>query len=378
MRTGLTGNNMKIRNIVAFSKVIIYLAVVVILFIIIKIAEPKLKDYFYTFITKRIVADVSGVPFDKRIIGVYRPELPYSFVTLRKMEEKISARFSIVSFYQAWGEDEQSFFPVKLVKNVSEQKCIPLITWEPWVNKFSDTTLRPMPFREQNCLTDIANGKYDFYIAQWAKDAVTWGKPFFLRFAHEMTNPQYPWTPQNGNNSDDYINAWRHVHSVFDSLGARNVLWVWCPYQAGSVAYYPGSQYVDWIAFDIFNYGELIALGDDSRWNTFDQLVSPLYCELVPLKKPIMIAELGCSDVGGDRAVWYSEMFEQIQKKFHAIKAVVFFDNPADRTSGKLEIDWSITEVEEIINVLKEQLSLHNFTYCETLEKNRYRKRDGK
>jgi hypothetical protein len=232
------------------------------------------------------------------------------------------------------------FQPI-LMENIVNNGCTPMITWEPWVSGFGAETLKPMPQREWRSLADIGNGVYDFYITEWAKAAVTWGKPFFLRFAHEMTNSQYSWTPENGNTPQDYKNAWWHVHSLFDSLGASNVIWVWCPYGTGVMDYYPGDEWVDWTAMDVFNYGEFLS-GTNQRWMSFNELASPLYSELETIRKPIMVAEVGSSDIGGSREVWYGEMLKQIMTKFTRVKALVLFENPSDRTSGIWDIDWSV------------------------------------
>ena len=49
-----------------------------------------------------------------------------------------------------------------------------------------------IPGRERHqpdyALREIIAGKHDAYIAQWARDAAAWGKPFYLRFAHEMNS----------------------------------------------------------------------------------------------------------------------------------------------------------------------------------------------
>ena len=254
-------------------------------------------------------------------------------------------------------------FPSYLMDAIAAQGAVPMITREPWVNAFSATHLRRMPLREQRCLRDVAEGAYDFHLTEWARAAVAWGKPFFLRYAHEMTNPRYPWTPVNGNRPDDYILAWRRVRAVFDSLGAHNVIWVWCPYETNSLQYYPGHEYVDWVAIDIFNYGHLLTQTGEERWLTFDQLTSPIYTELAPLGKPIMVAETGSSDMGGNRAVWYREMLSQIETKFSSIKAVIFFDNPADRTAGGVAIDWSLESSEEVMEELKDGLGTGYFAF---------------
>jgi hypothetical protein len=53
-------------------------------------------------------------------------------------------------------------------------------------------------------------------------------------------------------------------------------------------------------------------------------------------KKPIMIAEVGCAEHGGDKASWIrSAYLEEIPGKFPGIKAVSWFD--ADK-----ENDWRV------------------------------------
>ena len=54
-----------------------------------------------------------------------------------------------------------------------------MVTWEPWDHTKGVN-------QPQYALKTIVSGKHDRYIRQWARDAKTWGKPFYLRFAHEM------------------------------------------------------------------------------------------------------------------------------------------------------------------------------------------------
>lgn len=45
-----------------------------------------------------------------------------------------------------------------------------------------------------------------------------------------MNDPyRYPWGPQN-NDPSEFVAAFRHVHDVFDSVGASNVIWIWSPH----------------------------------------------------------------------------------------------------------------------------------------------------
>ncbi|MFP4013353.1 MAG: glycoside hydrolase family 26 protein [Chitinispirillaceae bacterium] len=351
------------RKLFVFFMVVLYAGLVAGLFAKIMRFERDARQWYFTNVTRRMVLKVSKLPVGKCVLGVYRPELPYSFEATEELEESIGTGFTLISFYQAWGEKDVHKFPSHLMSIIDRKNCVPLLTWEPWVTDFTSKDLKPMPFREKRYLRDIADGVYDFYIKEWARNAVKWGKPFFLRFAHEMSNPQYPWTPQNGNSAEDYIRAWWHVKGIFDSLGADNVVWVWNPYKPDDVSFYPGDEYVDWVALDIFNYGELIASGDHGRWRSFDQLLSPLYRSLEEVRKPFMIAEVGTTDMGGSREVWYREMFSQIASKFDKVKAVVLFDNPSDRTSGKWKIDWSVADDSEVLGEINASIDNSCFTY---------------
>ncbi|MDG5815915.1 glycosyl hydrolase [Chitinispirillales bacterium ANBcel5] len=332
---------------------VLYCSFLAVLFLGVLEFEKFARNWYFENITRRNVVEINSVDINECVLGIYRPELPYVFSKTEEIEEGIGEQFNIISFYQAWGDGEGHTFPMALMEHVHQSNRVPMLTWEPWVNRFHSDYLRPMPQREIGLVRDIADGVYDAYIEQWAKGAVRWGKPFFLRFAHEMSNPQYPWSPDNKNTEEDFIDAWIHVRSIFASVGATNAIWVWSPYKVGDIKYYPGDDYVDWVALDIFNYGDLIQGNQWARWLTFDQLLTPIYLELEDIDKPFMIAEVGSVAMGGSREVWYREMFEQITNKFKKIRAVIFFDNPADRTSGR-KIDWALNEydIEEIRGVL--------------------------
>ena len=105
--------------------------------------------------------------------------------------------------------------------------------------------------------TAVAHGDYDFYVDKWARAAAKFRRPILLRFGHEMNDPyRYPWGPQN-NTKEEYIAAWRHVVERFRKNNANAVVWVWSPHVAYQYweTYYPGSDYVDWVATGALNYG---------------------------------------------------------------------------------------------------------------------------
>src|SRR5690606_25171035 len=125
------------------------------------------------------------------------------------------------------------------VEKVSNRGALPLITLEPWNSKHGVD-------QPDYSLDRIASGDFDDELRRWAEDAKHWGGRLLLRFAHEMNGNWYPWAERmNGNDPGDYVNAWRHVHDLFEEVGADNVEWEWSPnvmYQ-GSTPFedlYPG------------------------------------------------------------------------------------------------------------------------------------------
>lgn len=296
----------------------------------------------------------------RMLYGAYDGALPDSFSGITALETRIGEPFAIVSLYQAWGDrPDQTDFPLRAVSTIDRLGSIPMITWEPWVKDF-DSALRPnLPKpseREYASLAAIARGDYDFYVTRWAAAAARYGKPLFLRFAHEMNDPyRYPWGPQNGNRPDDFIAAWKHVHMVFQKMNATNVLWVWSPHisMPWFEYYYPGDEWVDWIGTGVLNYGDVAPW---SRWWTFHQIIEKAYPALLKLEKPIMITEFGSVTSGGDAAQWYEQAFRDLHEKYGAIRSVVFFNQTSDVTLSATPLNWSPLQDSRTAHVVAEAM----------------------
>jgi hypothetical protein len=279
------------------------------------------------------------------LYGAYDGALPDSFDGITAFESRVGEPFAIISIYQAWGDrPDEAEFPLRAASTIDRLGSIPMITWEPWVKDF-DAGLRPnLPKpaeREYASLAAIARGDYDFYVTRWATSAAQYGKPLYLRFAHEMNDPyRYPWGPQNGNRPDDFIAAWKHVHLIFQKMNATNVLWVWSPHisMPWFEYYYPGDEWVDWIGTGVLNYGDTAPW---SRWWTFHQIIEKAYPALLKLRKPIMVTEFGTVAGGGDAAQWYEQAFRDMHEKYGAIRSVVFFNQTHDVTLSATPINWS-------------------------------------
>jgi hypothetical protein len=285
---------------------------------------------------------------DRFLTGAYDGALPGSFRGLSALETALQHRFPLVSIYQAWGDrEDEAHFPTRAIETIDRLGSVPLVTWEPWVKDFDGDlrpNLPPVAEREYASLAAIARGDYDFYIVPWAVDAAKYGKPIFLRFAHEMNDPyRYPWGPQNGNRPADFIAAWKHVHAVFLKMNANNVLWVWSPHisMPWFEYYYPGPEFVDWIGTGVLNYGDVAPW---SRWWTFHQIIEKAYPTLHALGKPLMITEFGSLTSGGDASRWYAAAFRDLGEKYGDIRAVVFFNQTHDVTLSTAPLNWSVLQ----------------------------------
>jgi hypothetical protein len=192
--------------------------------------------------------------------------------------------------------------PIAEMNSVRARGAVPLITWEPWA--WGGGTEQPA-----YSLDRIAAGDFDAHITQWGQALTAWGYPVQLRFAHEMNGNWYPWAEGvNGNQTGDYVNAWRHVHDVVAATGAGNVSWVWSP----NVPYYgstdlaglfPGVGYVDVVALDGYNWGTSASW---SGWISPQDLFAPGIAQLRALAPgvPILISETASSEAGGNKAAW--------------------------------------------------------------------------
>ncbi len=281
---------------------------------------------------------------DGVLLGAYDGRLPASLDGVIDLESKIGVTLPLIQLYTAWGDKPVHQFPLVMANAIWDMGSVPVITWEPWLTEFDGRKHTHLPLREardNHGLAAIARGDYDFYVDDWAESAAKFGKPVYLRFAHEMNDPyRYPWGPQN-NTKEEFIDAWRRVVTRFRAAGATNVIWVWSPHVAYEYwdLYYPGPGTVDWVATGALNFGPIAQW---SRWWTFDEIFGSKYETLSAFGKPVMIAEFGSLAVGGDRATWYDDALSDLTELYPAVKSLLFFETGSDQTVTYQKVDWRI------------------------------------
>jgi beta-mannanase len=220
------------------------------------------------------------------------------------LERQIGRRLAIDHTYVPWGTG---------------------LGWRPaW-----DVSLGRIPlitFGNGGNTTEIAQGRHDVYLRKLAEAVRELGKPVFLRYAHRMDLPSATsWV----GDPRSYVAAWRHVHQIFAGLP---VSWVWTPTAAGfggevpAERFYPGDDYVDWIAADGYNS---FGCQGQQDWQELSQVFGAFYAWGSARGKPLMIAEAGSTEDPADpgrKAAWFDNAARQLATEMPNVQALVYFD----------------------------------------------------
>ena len=270
---------------------------------------------------------------------------PWDMGAVNRFSRAVGKRLSVVAFAAPLaecdgGSCEFPSFPTDPMQTIRDYGAIPLLSWS---TSATPTYVDAPDFQ----LSDVIAGRYDAYIHRFASEAASWGRPFFLRFNWEMNGNWFPWAEGvNGNRSGQFVNAWRHVHRIFDAAGASNATWVWCPYantrgRYGNLAsYYPGNRYVDWTCLDGYNFAGSPV--NPRPWQRFDALFRPAYRVLttkIARRKPVLLGEIASAGAPRRKAVWIREMFNRLPHRYPRIGGLVWFDQFDRGLRWPIEID---------------------------------------
>ena len=278
--------------------------------------------------------------------------------SLEKFEKMVGKHQAIIAFGNFWGEQK---FALKSAQIVTRYGAIPLIFWSPWDKPYAEGMI-PGRFN----LYNILSGMWDAYIDKWAEDARDFGKPLLVAWGIEMNGTWFPWSGYYyGGGQRDLINnppeplgpkiykaAYRYVVDRVRAKGATNISWVfhvnnhsfpqdktWNRY----AAYYPGSNYVDWLGLSV--YGKLSKY---MNWSSFSDVFHLAYEEInkIDPSKPVMVAEWGVGEYpqDGNKAEWLKKAFSDFPEHFSQVKAAVFWherwQNP-DQSYSNLRVNSS-------------------------------------
>jgi plastocyanin len=176
---------------------------------------------------------------------------------------------------------------------------------------------------------DIASGAWDSAIDERAAGLIAFGAPVIFSFHHEPTNQP----PAGGTcgTSNDFINAWKHMHDRFIADGVTNVSWALTLFALSFTndrldEYYAGDNYVDIIAADGYNWNGCSF--HQGPWRNFQQVFQDFYNDGKAKGKPMFVAEYGTGEKTTDvnaKAQWFTDAAAQM-KKWPEIKGVSYFN----------------------------------------------------
>ena len=194
--------------------------------------------------------------------------------------------------------------------------------------------------------TAIANGSQDSTIDALAGRLKTFGHQVYISFDEEPES-RYHDNPATYTLAS-FVAAFRHLHDRMAADGVTNVSWVWnvTGYIGDASIFpslYPGDSYVDWIAWDPYNWYNC-SVNTTNKWESFDTIVQPFYDWVAgghlssgAASKPLMLAEYGTVEDTGSptKGQWFTDAVSTLPSR-PLLKAVVYYDENKD-------CNWPIT-----------------------------------
>jgi hypothetical protein len=237
-------------------------------------------------------------------LGVYAKPVPASYSGVTSFAKVTGVTPDLVLYYSGWFEP----FHADFAGTARKHGAVPLVQMEP--TKVS--------------LADIAAGKYDGYLSEYAAAVHAYQHPVILSFGHEMNGSWYSWGHTHASPAA-FVAAWRHIVKLFRDLGAQNVTWLWTvniiDRRHNKIPppgpWWPGSSYVNWVGIDGYYFKSSYA---------FAPLFGPTIATVRALTHdPILIAETGAAPSAGQPAK-INDLFAGIRD--YRLLGFVWFNNP--------------------------------------------------
>jgi hypothetical protein len=188
---------------------------------------------------------------------------------------------------------------------------------------------------EQHYERQVAEGQYDDQIQAFSEGLRWLNRPAFVRIGFEFNGPWFGYEPES------YKVAWVRIVSALRRHEHDDVAAVWCYYPLPHddyMTYYPGDEYVDWWAIDLFDAAE------------FTAGATLAFMEHAERKRyPIMIGESTPRSAGGVTSgeaawhEWFTPYFEFIRKQ-PTVKAFCYIN--WDWTKYPVWHDWGDARIE--------------------------------
>jgi mannan endo-1,4-beta-mannosidase len=254
-------------------------------------------------------------PVSGSYLGVYAKGAPASYAGVNAFASATGAKPDLVMYYSGWYVP----FPRSFAVTTANDGAVPLVQMDP----------------DHVSVADIAAGRYDAYLYNYAEAVRAYGHPVILSFGHEMNGSWSPWGYKHTSPAV-FVAAWQHIVKFFRSLGAQNVTWLWTvniinDAPGGNIPspkpWWPGNAYVTWVGIDGYYL--------KPSWQ-FAPLFGPTIGVVRTLTDdPVLIAETGAVPDAGQPAK-IANLFAGIRA--YGLLGFVWFDS-TDARGNKFAIN---------------------------------------
>jgi hypothetical protein len=200
-------------------------------------------------------------------------------------------------------------------------------------------------------LADILDGRFDEHLHRLADEVEADGRPITLRPLYEGNGDWFPWGAYTEpNDPGDYILAWQHIAEIFADAPV-SLDWNMNRRSAGDEKtddfrdFYPGDDIVD--VASISSYNRCGSNSSYTEWRAFSDDFGPAYREItsfVPADTLIAVAETSTTSLcDGDKAIWFSELFDNLILDYPRVSRVTFFFETVQpgEASNDVMINWA-------------------------------------
>ncbi len=237
-------------------------------------------------------------------------------------EKKITTNPDYLAYFVHWGNTEGKI-PTWLHQYAYDKGRTLLIFWEA-----SDHEIGGI-YQPDYSYSTIINGDHDAYLTSFAKQAKDYKGPIILVPFSELNGN---WNPSsgtlNGNTPQEAVLAFRYVHKFFANVPnvkfglAVNASSVPETYENRIEAYYPGSEYVDYVGVDGFNMG--------NPWDSFSDIFTAPLNTLSQYGKPMFVFSFASAQ-GERKAQWLNDALNVQMPKYPLLKGFVYFNQDKER-----------------------------------------------
>lgn len=272
---------------------------------------------------------------DARYIGI---SLPVQLLKSQSptLERELNTNFSIVGRTQ----DITDQFDTAWADRLADQGARPWI-----VLQFGDFGPDHKPTLTAG-LPAIFNGVDDSAITRWATEIRDFGKPVYLTV---LLQADKNWSVSsgvaNGGIPEDVPKAWAHIQSIFHTVGANNVAWVWAPADPlHDRQFAPPLSTINVVLQDFINYA-------GTRWRDPEKALRSLVLRYPG--KPLFI-EVSVSGTAAEKTAWLRRLERAVDACPQVYALLYHQGGPALNPTPAQARSWSLASDPESLATWKD------------------------